>query len=151
MRVAAEVARQLLVQGLALLAQQLLAAHAYWRLHGLEVDLILLIEEPTSYIEDLFQEMQKLIRSSDGHALADRPGGIFLRTEAPQEVGAIVYLQFSLKDGSRLIEGMGRVVRVNPKTPGGPPAGMGVEFLNFDEESMALIEEICAQRGGPRS
>ena len=79
------------------------------------------------------------------------PGGIFLRTEAPQEVGAIVYLQFSLKDGSRLIEGMGRVVRVNPASPGGPPAGMGVEFLNFDEESMALIEEICAQRGGPRS
>lgn len=79
------------------------------------------------------------------------PGGIFIRTEEPQAVGSVVYLQFSLKDGSRLIEGMGKVVRVNAKTPGGPPAGMGIEFVNFDEESMALIEEICAQRGGPRS
>lgn len=79
------------------------------------------------------------------------PGGIFIRTDAPREEGSIVYLQFSLKDGSRLIEGMGRVVRVNPSRPGGPPAGMGVEFLNFDDESMALIEEICAQRSQGRS
>lgn len=74
------------------------------------------------------------------------PGGIFIRTDAPREEGAIIYLQFTLRDGSRLIEGMGKVVRVNP--PGNPqrPAGMGIEFLNFDEESMALIAEICAQR-----
>ncbi len=78
------------------------------------------------------------------------PSGIFIRTEEPREEGAVIYLQFTLKDGSRLIEGMGKVVRVNPKTPGGPPAGMGVEFVNFDEESMALIAEICAQRSGPR-
>ena len=78
------------------------------------------------------------------------PSGIFIRTEEPQEVGSTIYLQFSLKDGNRLIEGMGRVVRVNPKTPGGPPAGMGIEFVNFDEDSMALIEDICAQRGAPK-
>jgi uncharacterized protein (TIGR02266 family) len=80
------------------------------------------------------------------YSLNISPGGIFIRTEQPREEGAVIYLQFSLKDGSRLIEGMGRVVRVNP--PGDPkrPAGMGIEFTNFDEESMALISEICAQR-----
>jgi uncharacterized protein (TIGR02266 family) len=73
------------------------------------------------------------------------PGGMYIKTTEPKEEGAIIYLQFSLMDGSRLIEGMGRVVRVNP--PGGPgEPGMGIEFINFDEESMALIQEICAAR-----
>jgi uncharacterized protein (TIGR02266 family) len=81
------------------------------------------------------------------YSLNISPGGMFIRTTEPCEEGSIIYLQFSLKDGSRLIEGMGRVVRVNPP-PGSPerPPGMGVEFLNFDEESMALIDEICAAR-----
>lgn len=75
------------------------------------------------------------------------PGGIFLRTNEPFAEGATIYLQFSLKDGQRLIEGMGRVVRVNKAGDPGE-TGVGVEFVNFDEESMALIEEICAVRAG---
>ncbi len=74
------------------------------------------------------------------------PGGMFIRTDDPQEEGAIIYLQFSLKDGSRLIEGMGKVVRCNLPGAAGRTAGMGIEFLNFDDESMALINEICATR-----
>ncbi len=74
------------------------------------------------------------------------PGGIFIRTDQPHPEGSMIYLQFSLRDGSRLIEGMGRVVRVNPPGQQGRVAGMGVEFVNFDDESMALIEEICAAR-----
>ncbi len=81
------------------------------------------------------------------------PGGMFIRTRDPREEGAVVYLQFTLKDGSKLIEGMGRVVRVNPSDGDADhPPGMGVEFVNFDEDSMALIEEICgarATRGKP--
>lgn len=74
------------------------------------------------------------------------PGGMFIRTDDPKEEGSIIYLQFSLKDGSRLIEGMGKVVRCNPPGDKGRVAGMGIEFLNFDDESMALIQEICATR-----
>ena len=78
------------------------------------------------------------------------PGGMFIRTDEPQEEGSIIYLQFSLKDGSRLIEGMGKVVRCNPPGQAGRTAGMGIEFLNFDDESMALINEICATRQGAK-
>ncbi|MCA3011158.1 MAG: TIGR02266 family protein [Myxococcaceae bacterium] len=73
-------------------------------------------------------------------------GGIFIRTDEPREEGSVIYLQFTLADGSRLIEGMGRVVRVNPPGVKGRVAGMGVEFVNFDDESMALVEEILASR-----
>jgi uncharacterized protein (TIGR02266 family) len=75
------------------------------------------------------------------------PGGMFIRTTAEHAEGDIVFLQFTLKDGSRLIEGMGKVVRVNPP---GPDAGLGIEFLNFDDDSMALIEEICSAREAKR-
>ena len=79
------------------------------------------------------------------YSLNISPGGIFIKTEHPREEGSVIYLQFALRDGSKLIEGMGKVVRVNP--PGSQAAGMGVEFLNFDDESMALIEEICLAKG----
>lgn len=79
-------------------------------------------------------------------------GGMFIRTEDPREEGAMIYLQFWLNDGEKLIEGLGRVVRSIPKGTEGKIAGMGVEFVNFDEASMALIDEICQARvkGRPR-
>ncbi|RLB52726.1 MAG: hypothetical protein DRI34_14320 [Deltaproteobacteria bacterium] len=69
-------------------------------------------------------------------------GGMFIRTEQLREEGSLVYLQFYLRDGAKLIEGLGRVVRVNP--PGGSdnPPGLGIEFVNFDEESMKFIRNI---------
>jgi uncharacterized protein (TIGR02266 family) len=73
-------------------------------------------------------------------------GGMFIRTREPREEGSFIYLQFALRDGSQLIEGLGKVVRVNPPDEPNREAGMGIEFVNFDEESMAVIEEIVAQR-----
>ncbi|MFL5319473.1 MAG: TIGR02266 family protein [Myxococcaceae bacterium] len=73
-------------------------------------------------------------------------GGIFIRTQDPREEGAMIYLQFYLKDGAKLIEGLGKVVRVNAPAKYGADAGMGVEFVNFDEESVALINEIIAAK-----
>jgi len=56
-----------------------------------------------------------------------------------------VYLQFALRDGVKLLEGLGRVVRVNP--PGDPSrvAGMGIEFVHLDDESKEIIDEIVAR------
>jgi len=71
-------------------------------------------------------------------------GGMFIRTDKPKDEGTLVYLQFYLRDGAKLIEGLGRVVRVNPAESAGDEtaAGMGIEFVNFDEESMELIRQI---------
>ncbi len=71
------------------------------------------------------------------------PEGMFLQTNEPSPVGSLLHVQFSLKDGSRLIEGLARVVRV--ARPGEAP-GMGVEFVQFDEPSRALIRQICDGR-----
>lgn len=74
-------------------------------------------------------------------------GGMFIKNEEGEgqhEEGQLVYLQFSLKDGTRLIEGLGKIARIN--RPGSPHPGLGVEFLNFDEDSKALIEAIVRER-----
>ena len=73
-------------------------------------------------------------------------GGIFICTEAPREEGTLVYLQFRLKEGAPLVEGLGRVVRVNPPGVPGRVAGMGVEFVNLDDESRQTIEDIVTRR-----
>jgi len=64
------------------IVRQLLQAHAYWRLHGLEVDLVILNEHPTSYLEEVQQQITNLVRASDSHALVDQPGGVFVRKAA---------------------------------------------------------------------
>jgi uncharacterized protein (TIGR02266 family) len=75
--------------------------------------------------------------------------GIFIRADQIPEVGAAVYLQFTLSDGSRLIEGLGRVARVVRPTPGGPPAGFGVEFVGLDDESLALVKRLSEAGAEP--
>lgn len=75
-------------------------------------------------------------------------GGMFIKTDTPEPIGSVVFLKFDLKDGSKILSGYGKVVRVNPeKTPEFDP-GMGVEFLKFDEESLVRIRQLVAERFG---
>ena len=71
-------------------------------------------------------------------------GGMFIRTTSPHSQDAMIYLQFQLEDGSKLIEGLGRVVHVNP--PDHEVPGMGVEFVNLDPDSRRLIQSIVDDR-----
>jgi uncharacterized protein (TIGR02266 family) len=105
------------------------------------VPLTLLVQYRFNSFEDFLAEY-----SADISA-----GGMFIRTEEPREEGAMIYLQFWLNDGSKLIEGLGKVVRVNAPGMAGRVPGMGVEFVNFDETSMSLIHEIIGARGSART
>lgn len=78
------------------------------------------------------------------HAADISEGGMFIRCDDAKSEGALVYLQFNLKDGTKLIEGLGKVVRVNPKRS--PDPGMGIEFVNFDPESRELIRAILRRK-----
>ncbi len=62
------------------LVRQLVQAHAYWRLKGLAVDLVIWNEERGGYRQLLHDEIMGLIAAGQEANVIDRPGGIFVRS-----------------------------------------------------------------------
>ncbi|MDQ3032976.1 MAG: cyclic beta 1-2 glucan synthetase, partial [Myxococcota bacterium] len=60
------------------LVRQMVRAHAYWRLRGLVVDLVIWNEDPTGYRQNVHEQIMSAIGRVDA-TLVDRPGGIFVR------------------------------------------------------------------------
>ena len=81
------------------LVRQLVQAHAYWRLKGLAVDLVIWNEDHATYRQRLQEQIIGLIASGLEASVIDRPGGIFVR---PAE-------QISLEDRV-LFQSVARVV-----------------------------------------
>ena len=61
------------------LARQAVQAHAYWRIKGIAVDLVIWNEDDSVYRQTLQDAIMDLIAASPEAALVDRPGGIFVR------------------------------------------------------------------------
>ncbi|TWO82302.1 GH36-type glycosyl hydrolase domain-containing protein [Denitratisoma oestradiolicum] len=61
------------------LVRQLVQAHAYWRLKGLAVDLVIWNEDHAGYRQQLQDQIMGLIASGLEASVIDRPGGIFVR------------------------------------------------------------------------
>jgi len=61
------------------LVRQLVQAHAYWRLKGLAVDLVIWNEDHAGYRQLLHDQIMGLIASGIEANVTDRPGGIFVR------------------------------------------------------------------------
>jgi cellobiose phosphorylase len=61
------------------LVRQAVQAHAYWRLKGLVVDLVIWNEDDSVYRQSLQDEIADLVAASPEALLIDKPGGIFIR------------------------------------------------------------------------
>ena len=61
------------------IVRELLRCHEYLRLKGLVFDLVILNDHPPSYLQNLQDELQRLVRASGSQALMDKPGGVYLR------------------------------------------------------------------------
>ncbi len=62
-----------------ILVRQLIQAHAYWRLKGLAVDMVIWNEDHAGYRQPLQEQIMGLIAAGVEANLTDRPGGIFVR------------------------------------------------------------------------
>ena len=67
-------------------------------------------------------------------------GVLIADPEITAPVGSVVYLQFILRDGTKLIEGLSRVIRVEED-----PGAMALEFVDFDEESKSLLRRLVEE------
>jgi cellobiose phosphorylase len=61
------------------IVRQLIRAHAYWRLKGLTVELVILNEDVSVYHQSLHDQITSLIASGSEAQVLDKPGGIFVR------------------------------------------------------------------------
>ena len=61
------------------IVSQVLRGHEYLRLKGLVIDLVILNDHPTGYLQELQDELETLVRKSGSYHLVNKPGGIFLR------------------------------------------------------------------------
>ena len=75
------------------LVRQLVQAHAYWRLKGLVVDLVIWNEDHAGYLQQLQEQIMGLITSGIEASVIDRPGGIFVRMAAQISTEDRVLLQ----------------------------------------------------------
>lgn len=61
------------------LVRQLVQAHAYWRLKGLVVDLVIWNEDHSVYRQGLHDSIMGLVAAGIEANVSDRPGGVFVR------------------------------------------------------------------------
>ncbi len=61
------------------LLDEVLLAHEFWRLNGLAVDLVIVNEEPSGYLQPLQELALEILRASPARAHLDQAGGVFLR------------------------------------------------------------------------
>ena len=69
------------------LVRETVRAHAWWRSHGLAVDLVILIEDPSVYRQEVSERVVAVVAASAQIQLLDRPGGVFVRRidQLPEE------------------------------------------------------------------
>jgi cellobiose phosphorylase len=131
------------------LIRQLIQAHAYWRLKGLSVDMIIWIEDYAGYRQSLYEQIMGIIAGGIEANIVGRPGGIFIRAgdqlsaEDKMLFQAVARIVISDKNGS-LSEQLNRRISFDPVIAAFKPTrtyipeikteytepGWGLEFFN---------------------
>lgn len=102
---------------------------------------------PSRKSERLQHELLVAYRTVDGFitdwAVNISRGGMFINSRNPLALGSIVRLIVSLPDAAFPFDLTGRVIRVQPPDPHSDQvAGMGIEFVDVDEDKRARLERF---------
>ncbi len=104
------------------LVRRLVQAHAYWRLKGLAVDLVILTEDSSVYRQSLHERIVSLVASGLEAQMLEKPGGIFVRRHeqvAPEDrllLQAVARI-FLSDEGGTLDEQLQRRPAMEPAVP----------------------------------
>ena len=61
------------------MVRKIVRGHEYLHYKGLKIDLVILNDNPTDYLQSLQKELETMVRTSGLQGLQDKPGGVFLR------------------------------------------------------------------------
>ncbi len=74
------------------LARTLIQAHEYWRLKGVLIELVLLVEDGADYRQERYEQIMALVRSSRSSRWLNQRGGVFvLRTGVMPDVDQVLF------------------------------------------------------------
>ena len=119
------------------MVKQLIQAHAYWRLKGLLVDLVIWNEAHNVYRQDFQNDIQALIPSE----LKDRPGGIFVR--AADQISNEDRILFQTAARVNISDSVGTLAdHVNRKTI----AKVAIPRISKDEKYTASLTPITSPK-----
>ncbi len=104
------------------LVRQLVKAHAYWRIKGLQTDLVIWNEDTSGYRQTVQEEIMAVVGGPTEASLLDRPGGIFVRrsdqlTEEDKVLMQTVARLIVNDSDGPLVEQMNRRVHVDMPPP----------------------------------
>jgi cyclic beta-1,2-glucan synthetase len=130
------------------LARQMVQAHAYWRLKGLMVDLLIWNEDYGGYRQALQNELLSLISPGIISDVKDKPGGIFIRSgEQVSQEDRILFQAVSriiLSDSfGTLEEQIKRRSKVKPVIPYFTPT----KFYASQESSLEQPKDLVFYNG----
>ncbi|HXJ60974.1 MAG TPA: glucoamylase family protein [Verrucomicrobiae bacterium] len=102
--------------------REILQAHAYWRMKGLAVDLVILNEDDSVYRQSVQDQILALIASGIEAHMLDKPGGIFVRRAEQLSYEDVVLLQAAARlvledQHGTLLEQLQRRGRPQPMPP----------------------------------
>ena len=129
------------------LVRQMVHAHAYWRLKGLAVDLVIWNEDQAGYRQQLNDQIMGLIAAGLEAHVVDRPGGIFVRPVHQMSNEDRILLQVT----ARVIVSDARgslAEQLNRRRPADPPLPRATQPLR-DDTLFALRNAMPTQSGEP--
>lgn len=134
------------------LAQQLVQAHAYWRLKGLAVDLVVWNDGDGGYRQELQDLIVGLCHSTAEGVSLDRPGGIFIRRSDQFSDEDRVLLQtvarvIIVDTAGSLDEQLERRVRSDLKIPELVPTALARSEPNTRPQGQAFGENLLFFNG----
>jgi len=130
------------------LVQQLVQAHAYWRLKGLAADLVILDDDDSVYRKPLHDEIIALVNAGTEAPLLDKPGGIFVRRldQIPTEDRVLLQAVARIVLGADATSLADQLDRKSGK-PALPPALRAVRPAGREPAPPAAARDLIFQNG----
>ena len=123
------------------LAQEMIRSQEFLRARGLKFDLVIVNEIPTSYRQDVQEELQKMAEAGPSHSWIDRPGGVYLRRGEGMSQQDRVLLRAV---ASAILDGLRGGLDVQLKQPLIPPVHPPVLESGVRKPWRALFQTLSA-------
>ncbi len=125
------------------LVREVLIAHTFWHLRGLQVDLVLISEELPSYEEPLTDHLRRLAEAHAQLTGVDQPGGVFLRSASRMAKEDLVVIHtaaraFLVAARGNLRQQLAATAPLAPQRAVRPPGGQFSEELSTPLPFMEL-------------